>query len=384
MIYLDSMASTPLAPEVSSLMHQLLNDPQLIANPSSNHTLGRYSAEWIQKATEQCRNLIQAEEGSIIWTSGATESINLAIKGAMNFYRQQGTHLITTATEHPATINVAKHLKKNGFRVTFLQPNHLGHYHLDQFKKACHNDTVMISIHHANNELGTIHNIKKLANYCHEQGILLHVDAAQTVGKIEINLQETPIDLMSMSAHKFYGPKGVGTLYCRQKIKRVRLCPEIIGGMNPQIRAGTQSPMLIAAMGEACSRAQKMQHLDSQYCKQLRDSLFNELIQLEGIHPNGCMHTRLPNNLNVRVDGIANHELLQACAKLCFSSNSACVGSYKKPSHVLTSIGLTTEQANQSVRFGLHPFLKPSDIELASKILKQAIISLRSSKGVLA
>jgi cysteine desulfurase len=383
MIYLDSMASTPLAPEVRQLMQDLLNEPQLVANPFSNHTLGHYSNQLIQTATNQLSELIQAEEHSIIWTSGATESINLALKGAVNFYRTQGNHIITTATEHLATLNVCAHLAKQGFHITYLQPNRLGHYTMEQWIEACTPDTILISIHHGNNEIGTLNNLEPIAHFCQEQGLLLHVDAAQTLGKIPINLQNIPIDLMSMSAHKCYGPKGVGALYCRQQNKKVQLTPEIVGGKQQRLyRAGTISPLLIAAMGQACARALNKQDKDHQYCKQLSTQLSHSIMQQPNITLNGCPKQRLPHNLNLTIQGIANHQLIQACPNLCFSGQSACYGTYQYPSHVLKAIGLTDQEANQSVRLGVHPFLTQTQLKHATNQLIQAIQQLRNTTSV--
>ncbi len=362
-IYLDYAATTPLDPRVVKAMMACLDLQGDFANPAStSHIHGERAKQKVAMAQGQIAQAIHAQPSEIVWTSGATESDNLAIKGAAQFHQKRGKHIITSAIEHKAVLDTCGFLTTEGFDITYLEPDGQGFIHPQQVRDALRDDTILVSIMHANNETGAIQPIQAIAEITREQGVLLHVDAAQSLGKIAINLATLPVDLMSFASHKVYGPKGIGVLYVRHK-PRARLLPQIHGGGHQQgLRSGTLPTHQIVGMGEAV--AMTCEDLPKEYkrLQQMRDKLWQGIKHLPAIVRNSPETNCLPGHLNVSFPTIEGEALLMGLDKLAISSGSACTSATIEPSHVLLSMGKQPWVAYSTVRFSLGRFTKDNDV----------------------
>jgi cysteine desulfurase len=376
-IYLDYMATTPVDPQVVEKMMECLPQTGVFGNPSSaGHRYGWDASQRVEQARAQVAELISADPREIIWTSGATEANNLALKGASAFYNRKGKHLITLTTEHKAVLDVCDYLSRHGYEMTYLNPEPNGLLDMAKLAAAIRADTLLVSIMHVNNEIGVIQDIPAIAKLCRERGVLLHVDAAQSAGKIAINLAEWPVDLMSFSAHKVYGPKGVGALYVR-RAPRVRLEPQIHGGGHEYgLRSGTLPTHQLVGMGEAFRLARVNMTAEIERIKMLRDRLWQGIADLPGLKLNGDYSLRVAGNLNLSFDGIDGEALLVALRDLAISSGSACDSATVQPSHVLLAIGLGRREANSSLRFSLGRFTTAEEIEYAIAQIRQQFMRL--------
>lgn len=374
-IYLDYMATTPVDPRVVEKMNECLQLSGVFGNPSSaGHRYGWEASERVEQARKQVADLVEADPREIIWTSGATESNNLAIKGAVEFYQRKGKHLITLNTEHKSVLDVFHYLARRGFEVTYLNPESNGLLKLDTLAAAIRSDTILVSIMQVNNEIGVIQDIPAIGALCRSQGVLLHVDAAQSAGKLPINLSEWPVDLMSFSAHKVYGPKGVGALYLRRK-PRLHLEPLIHGGGQEQaLRSGTLATHQIVGMGEAFHLAKQNMSTEILRIQALRNRLWEGVKDLKGVQLNGDWEHRVAGNLNLCFNGIDGEALLVALRDLALSSGSACDSATIQASHVLVALGLTPAQANSSLRFSLGRFTTAEEIDYAIDLIREQLI----------
>ena len=381
--YFDYMATTPIDPIVVESMVTSLTRKEIFGNPASeSHRYGWEARQLIQNARESVATLINADSRDIIWTSGATESNNLAIKGVAYFYRRRGNHIITMATEHKAVLDICAFLSSTGFEVSYLTPEPGGLLNLDRFEAAIRPTTILASVMHVNNETGVIQNIKAIGEIIRRYGILFHVDAAQSAGKIAIDLKILPIDLMSFSAHKIYGPKGIGALYVRSK-PRVRLEPLIHGGGHERgLRSGTLATHQIVGMGKAFELAKLCIEDDHRHILQLRDRLWTGLKALEGVHINGVSAPRIPGCLNIRFDGIESESLLVSLQKLAISSGSACNSASFLPSHVLVAMGLTRKEAHNSIRISFGRFTTQDEVDMAILCITEQLSHLRKISAV--
>lgn len=377
-IYLDYMASTPLDPRVLAKINECLTSPLYLGNASSQHHLyGWQAAELIENARQQVADSIHADAREIIWTSGATEANNLALKGAAEFYRRKGQHIITMASEHKSVLNTCKYLESQGFTVTYLQPDANGLLDLQQFSAAIRADTILASIMWINSETGVIQDIASIAQITRQNGVILHVDAAQAAGRIGIDVQSIPIDLLSFSAHKVYGPKGVGALFLRRS-PRVRLQPQIHGGEQERgLRSGTLATPQIVAMGTAFMIAQQNLVEDNQHADLLGKRLLSGLQAIPGVHLNGDLVRRIPHCINVSIDGVNAETLLCSLNQLALSTGSACHSAHTTPSHVLTAMGINRRQAQSALRFSLGRFTTVADIDLTISEVKEKVNTLR-------
>ncbi len=377
-IYLDYMSTTPVDPRVAEAMASCLTMENDFGNPASNtHQYGFEAKEKVDQARIEIANLINANPREIIFTSGATESINLALKGAAQFYQRQGRHIITMATEHKAVLDTCQYLESTGFTVTYLKPEQNGLLDLDKLNSAIQSDTILTSIMHVNNETGVIQDIQKIGGLLKSKGILFHVDAAQSAGKIDIDLKKLSVDLMSFSAHKIYGPKGIGALYIKSK-PRVQLITQIHGGdQENQVRAGTLATHQIVGMGKAFLIAQENRIVESKKIKNLRDLLWSNISVLDGLTLNGDLNNRIDGCLNFSVDGVDGESLLASLYDLALSTGSACNSANPEPSHVLLAMGLSRDAANRSLRISIGRFTTEADIHHASNRLIEQIKKLR-------
>ncbi len=367
-IYLDNQATTPLDPEVFSAMSPWFTEK--FGNASSrNHTYGWEAEEAVEIARESVAAIIGSLPKEIIFTSGATEANNIALQGAAKNYQNQGRHIITLETEHKAVIDVCQHLSEDGFDITYLPVDKDGMLNVNKFEDAIRDDTIFASVMHVNNEIGVIQPIKELGAICKNKNVLFHVDAAQSVGKIPLNIDDMGIDLLSISAHKFYGPKGVGALYIRRKDPRVQLQPVMFGGGHERgVRSGTLPVPNIVGMGRACDLAADVMNEENLKITTLRDAL------LQGIRDknpnalvNGSMEKRVAGNLNMSFPGVNNEAIIAAIPEIAISSGSACTTSTMEPSHVLLALGISKEEAYSSLRFGIGRFNTEEDIHIAVK-----------------
>ena len=367
-VYLDNQATTPLDPKVFSAMEPWFTEK--FGNASSrNHTYGWEAEEAVEIARESVAATIGALPKEIIFTSGATEANNIALQGAAKSYQDQEKHIITVKTEHKAVIDVCQHLSKDGFDITYLPVYKDGILDVNKFEDAIRDDTILASVMHVNNEIGIIQPIKELGAICKNKGIIFHVDAAQSMGKLSINVDDMGIDLLSISAHKFYGPKGVGGLYIRRKNPRVQLQPIMFGGGHERgIRSGTLPVPNIVGMGRACDLAANVMNEENLKITTLRDAL------LQGIRDenpntlvNGSMEYRVAGNLNMSFLGVNNEAIIAAIPEIAISSGSACTTSTMEPSHVLLALGMSKEEAYSSLRFGIGRFNTEQDIQIAVK-----------------
>lgn len=382
-VYLDYMATTPVDERVIEKMLQYMGFDSHFGNPASTtHAYGQRALAAVEQARAQVASVINASPEEIIWTSGATESDNLAISGAARFYQRKGRHLITMSTEHKAVLDTCEALFGQGFEITYLTPEADGLLDIKQLEQAIRPDTVLVSIMHVNNEIGVIQDIAAIGALLHDKGILLHVDAAQSVGKVGVDVEAMRVDLMSLSAHKAYGPKGIGALYVRRN-PRVRLEPLIHGGGHEHgLRSGTLATHQIVGMGEAFMLAEADLIQENQRLSQLGDKLLNRVLSVPGVTLNGHRRQRVPNNLNLCFGGIDGDSLLLALQKLAVSTTSACSSASVQPSYVLKAIGLSDEQAHSSIRLSMGRFTTEADIDKACDVIEVQVERLQRIAGI--
>lgn len=377
-IYLDYSATTPVDPRVAEKMMQFMTLDGIFGNPASrSHRFGWQSEEAVDVARNQIADLIGADAREIVFTSGATESDNLAIKGAAQFYQKKGKHIVTCKTEHKAVLDTCRQLEREGFEVTYLTPESNGLIALDSFVNALRDDTILASIMHVNNEIGVIQDIAAMGELCRARGIIFHVDATQSVGKLPINLAELKVDLMSFSAHKIYGPKGIGALYARRK-PRIRLEAQMHGGGHERgMRSGTLPVHQIVGMGEAFRIAKAEMQLEMSRLRALQARLWDGLKDLEEVYLNGSLTQGTPNILNVSFNYVEGESLIMALKDLAVSSGSACTSASLEPSYVLRALGMNDELAHSSIRFSLGRFTTEEEIDYAIALVHKSIGRLR-------
>ncbi len=375
-VYLDYSATTPVDPRVVDAMIPFLRED--FGNPASrSHAYGWKAEEAVEEAREHVAALVNCDAKEIVWTSGATESINLAVKGAAHFYKEKGRHVITVKTEHKATLDTCRELEREGFEVTYLDVKENGLIDWDVFVAAVRPDTVLVSVMYVNNEIGVIQDIPRIGEFCREKGILFHVDSAQATGKVVIDLQALKVDLMSFSAHKTYGPKGVGALYVRRK-PRVRIEAQIHGGGHERgMRSGTLPTHQIVGMGEAFRLAKLEMAAENERIRSLRDRLWKGLSEMEAVYVNGDMESRVPHNLNVSFNYVEGESLLMGIKDVAVSSGSACTSASLEPSYVLRALGRSDELAHSSIRFSVGRFTTEQDIDFTVALLKEKVAKLR-------
>lgn len=375
-IYLDNSATTKIDPRVLEKMMPYLTDD--FGNPASrSHVFGWNADKAVEHAREQVAEVLGCDSKEIIWTSGATESSNLAIKGAAHFYQDRGKHLITIKTEHKATLDTMRELERTGFQVTYLTPENNGLLDLEKLKTVIRSDTILISAMYVNNEVGVIHDIKSIGEICQEKNILFHVDAVQAVGKVEFSLKDLNVDLMSVSGHKVYGPKGIGALYVRRR-PRVRLIPQIHGGGHERgFRSGTLPTHQIVGMGEAFAIAKAEMATEIPRIRKLRDKLLAGISQIEEVYVNGDMNHRIAHNLNVSFNYVEGESLIMAIKDIAVSSGSACTSASLEPSYVLRALGRNDELAHSSIRFTIGRFNTAEEIDYTIKLLHNKVNKLR-------
>lgn len=378
-IYLDYMATTPVDPRVQAHMMQYLGIEGIFGNPASKtHCYGQEAAVAVGLAREKIAEGLHAVPEEIIFTSGATESNNLAIFGAARFYQRKGRHLVTLHTEHKSVLDSFRQLEREGFEVTYLYPQRDGLLDLMVLADSLREDTILVSVMHANNEIGVIQDLAEIGALLKNRGIIFHVDAAQSAGKLPINLRELSVDLMSFSGHKMYAPKGIGALYVRQK-PRIRLQPLIFGGGHEGgLRSGTLATHQIAAFGEAWRLMLLEQQQEQARLLGLREKLWAGIKQLPGIQLNGHGQRRLAGNLNFSIRGIANHELLIALSELAVSTTSACSSGMSHTSHVLDALGLSRELAQNTIRLSIGRYTTEQDIECAIAAICREVLRLKN------
>lgn len=375
-VYLDFAATTPVDPRVVAKMIPYLTER--FGNPASrSHTYGWAAEEAVELAREQVSLLIGADPREIVWTSGATESNNLAIKGAAQFYKNKGRHVVTLATEHKAVLDTVRELEREGWEVTILPVLDSGLVDIDLFTQALRSDTVLASVMYVNNETGVIQDVEALGAICRSKGVLFHVDAAQATGKVHIDLSVMPIDLMSMSAHKCYGPKGVGALYVRRK-PRVRIEAQMHGGGHERgMRSGTLPTHQIVGMGEAYQLAAKEMGVELERIRALRDRLWAGLSRMEHVQINGDFDRRTPNHLNVSFNYVEGESLLMGMKDIAVSSGSACTSASLEPSYVLRAMGRSDELAHSSVRFTIGRYTTQEEIDFTIDRVTDVVSKLR-------
>jgi cysteine desulfurase len=377
-IYLDYSSTTPVDPRVAAKMADCLTSDGVFGNPASrSHKFGWVAEEAVDIARNQIADLVNADPREIVFTSGATESNNLAIKGAANFYGKKGKHLITLKTEHKAVLDTMRQLEREGYEVTYLDPEPNGLILLDKLIAAIRPDTILISIMHVNNEIGVIQDIAAIGEMCRERKILFHVDAAQSTGKVPIDLQTTKVDLMSFSAHKTYGPKGIGALFVRRK-PRIRLEAQMHGGGHERgMRSGTMATHQIVGMGEAFRIAKEDMGAENERLMMLRNKLWNGIKDMEAVYLNGDMESRIAGNLNVSFAYVEGESLIMALKDMAVSSGSACTSASLEPSYVLRALGLNDELAHSSIRFTMGRFTTEAEIDYVIGVIRNAIEKLR-------
>jgi len=377
-IYMDYSATTPVDERVAEKMCSCLTRQGLFGNPASrSHEFGWKAEAAVEQARADVAQLINANPKEIIWTSGATESDNLAIKGAAHFYQKKGKHIVTLKTEHKAVLDTCRQLEREGYEVTYLDPEPNGLLDLEKFEAALRDDTVVVSIMHVNNEIGVIQDIAAIGEICRDRKIIFHVDAAQSAGKVEIDAEKLKVDLMSFSAHKVYGPKGIGVLYVRRK-PRVRLEAQMHGGGHERgLRSGTLPTHQIVGMGEAFRIAGEEMDADNARIRLLRDRLWNSLSDMEEVYLNGDMDQRIAGNLNVSFNFVEGESLIMALKDMAVSSGSACTSSSLEPSYVLRAIGRNDELAHSSIRFTTGRFTTEEEIDYVASLLREKVNKLR-------
>ncbi|MBW8834115.1 MAG: IscS subfamily cysteine desulfurase, partial [Burkholderia sp.] len=375
-IYMDYSATTPVDPRVVDKMIPYLREQ--FGNPASrSHSYGWTAERAVEEARENVAALVNADPREIIWTSGATESDNLAIKGAAHFYKSKGKHIITVKTEHKAVLDTCRELEREGFEVTYLDVQDDGLIDLEKFKAALRPDTILVSVMSVNNEIGVIQDIEAIGEITREKGIIFHVDAAQATGKIDIDLQKLKVDLMSFSAHKTYGPKGIGALYVRRK-PRVRIEAQMHGGGHERgMRSGTLATHQIVGMGEAFRIAREEMATENERIRMLRDRLLRGLSEIDEVYVNGDMEKRVPHNLNISFNFVEGESLIMAVKDVAVSSGSACTSASLEPSYVLRALGRNDELAHSSIRFTVGRFTTEQDVDYVINLLKTKIAKLR-------
>jgi cysteine desulfurase len=375
-IYLDYSATTPVDPRVAEKMIPYLTEH--FGNPASrSHSFGWETEHAVEEARAEVAKLVNCDPKELVWTSGATEAINLALKGAAHFYKDKGKHLITVKTEHKATLDTMRELEREGFEVTYLDVKPNGLIDLEAFKAALRPDTILVSVMYVNNEIGVIQDIPALGEICRSRGIIFHVDSAQATGKLPVDLATLKVDLMSFSAHKTYGPKGVGALFVRRK-PRVRIEAQMHGGGHERgMRSGTLPTHQIVGMGEAFRLARLEMATDNERIRALRDKLRAGLAEIDEVYVNGDMEQRVPHNLNISFNFVEGESLIMAIKDVAVSSGSACTSASLEPSYVLRALGRNDELAHSSIRFTVGRFTTEEEIDYTVDLLKRKIAKLR-------
>ncbi|MFC7297117.1 IscS subfamily cysteine desulfurase [Herminiimonas aquatilis] len=375
-IYMDYSATTPIDPRVADKMIPYLREQ--FGNPASrSHMYGWTAEKAVEDAREQVAKLVNADTREIIWTSGATEGNNLALKGAAQFYKTKGKHIITVKTEHKAVLDTVRELERQGFEATYLQPQDNGLITIEQLAEAIRPDTILVSVMLVNNEIGVIQPIDEIGELCRSKGIIFHCDAAQATGKVKIDLEKTKVDLMTFTAHKTYGPKGIGALYVRRK-PRVRIEAQMHGGGHERgLRSGTLATHQIVGMGEAFRIAREEMDEEIVRITALRDRLAKGLMDMEEVYINGDMDHRVPHNLNVSFNYVEGESLIMAIKDLAVSSGSACTSASLEPSYVLRALGRSDELAHSSIRFTFGRFTTEEDVDFTINLIKEKVTKLR-------
>jgi cysteine desulfurase len=375
-IYLDYSATTPVDPRVAQKMIPYLTE--FFGNPASrSHAFGWKAEEGVEEARAHVAALINADPKEIVWTSGATEGNNLAIKGAANFYKTKGKHLITQKTEHKAVLDTFRELERQGFEATYLEVEPNGIVDMEKLKAAIRPDTILVSIMMVNNEIGVIHPVWEIAEICRAKGIVFHCDAVQGGGRVETDMQKFKADLLTITAHKMYGPKGIGALYVRRK-PRVRIEAQIHGGGHERgFRSGTLATHQIVGFGEAARLAKLEMAKDNEHVRRLRDRLLNSIRQMEEVYVNGDLERRIPHNLNVSFNFVEGESLIMAVKDIAVSSGSACTSASLEPSYVLRALGRSDELAHSSIRFTLGRFTTQEEVDYAADLIKRKVAKLR-------
>jgi len=377
-IYLDYSATTPVDERVAQKMLEQLTFTGNFGNPASrSHWFGWRAEEAVENARIQVADLVGADAREIVWTSGATEAINLALKGASHFYQDRGRHIITSKIEHKATLDTCRQLEREGFEITYLDPDATGIIQPESIANVLRNDTILVSIMHVNNELGSINDIEAIGNITRDKGILLHVDAAQSVGKLPINLNDLAVDLMSFTSHKLYGPKGVGALYVQRK-PRVRLEAQIHGGGHERgMRSGTLPTHQIVGIGEAFALAKQEMNRNNEHNHMLRHHFLQKINDIEEVYFNGSSEHCVPNIINLSFNYVEGESLMMALKDIAVSSGSACTSASLEPSYVLRALGINDELAHSSLRFSFGKFTTLEEIDYACSKLHDAVTKLR-------
>jgi len=375
---MDYSATTPVDKRVAEKMAKYLTMEGDFGNPASrSHYYGWQAEKAVDEARSQVASLVGADPREIVWTSGATESNNLAIKGIANFYHKRGKHIITLKTEHKAVLDTCRQLEREGFEVTYLEPLSNGLLDINVFTNAIREDTILASIMHVNNEIGVIQDIQSIGDICRANKIFFHVDAAQSVGKVSIDLASLPVDLMSFSAHKIYGPKGMGALYVSRK-PRVRLEAQMHGGGHERgMRSGTLATHQIVGMGEAFAIAKSEMLEEGKKIKKLRDRLLDGFTDMEEVVINGDIEQRVPGNLNISFNYVEGESLMMAISDVAVSSGSACTSASLEPSYVLRALGLSDELAHSSIRFSIGRYTTEKDVDDAIRLVREKVEKLR-------
>lgn len=377
-IYLDYAATTPVDPRVAEKMVQYMSVDGIYGNPASrSHKFGWEAEEAVDEARQHVADLINADPREIVWTSGATESDNLAIKGAAHFYGKKGKHIITVKTEHKAVLDTTRQLEREGYEVTYLDVQEDGLIDMNAFKDALRDDTIVVSIMHVNNETGVVQDIEAIGELCRERKIIFHVDAAQSAGKLPIDVEKTKVDLMSISGHKMYGPKGIGVLYVRRK-PRVRLEAQIHGGGHERgMRSGTLPTHQIVGMGEAARIAMEDMAKDNERIISLRERLWAGVNDMEEVYLNGHEEQRVAGIINISFNFVEGESLIMALKDLAVSSGSACTSASLEPSYVLRALGRDDELAHSSIRFSIGRFTTEQEIDYTIEQVREGIVRLR-------
>ena len=378
-IYLDYSSTTPVDERVAEKMMQCMTLSGTFGNPASrSHTFGWQAEKMVKRAREQVAELVNADPREIVWTSGATESDNLAIKGAAHFYVKKGKHIITVKTEHKAVLDTCRQLEKEGYELSYLNPKDDGLLDLDELENTIRDDTVLISVMHVNNEIGVIQDIRKIGELARAKGIIFHVDAAQSAGKVPIDMQSLKVDLMSFSAHKIYGPKGIGALYVRRK-PRIRVESQMHGGGHERgMRSGTLSTHQIVGMGEAFNIAQQEMDDERDRILSLRQRLWSGLKTMDEVYCNGDYEQRVAGNLNVSFNFVEGESLIMALKNIAVSSGSACTSASLEPSYVLRALGRNDELAHSSIRFTVGRYTTAKEVDYTIELVRSSVEKLRA------
>jgi len=377
-IYLDYASTTPVDPRVASKMMEYLTPDGEFGNPASrSHRYGWKADDAVEEARSHVANLVNADPREIVWTSGATEADNLAVKGVARFYKSKGNHIITSKIEHKAVLDPCRQLEREGFEVTYLEPDEFGIIHASQVEDAIKDTTILVSLMHINNELGTLNDLDAIGKITRKAGVFFHVDAAQSTGKVEIDLSKLQVDLMSFSAHKTYGPKGIGALFVRRK-PRVRIEALIHGGGHERgMRSGTLAPHQIVGMGEAFRIAKEEMQSDHEKINKYHEKFLKEAMKIEHAYINGDLNNKVPNILNISFNFVEGESLIMGLKDVAVSSGSACTSASLEPSYVLRALGRKDELAHSSIRFSFGRFTKESEVDKTLEILHKVVERLR-------